>query len=38
MDTVQNGYTGIVEINGVWYVVEDGKLLYFDNAGNNEDT
>lgn len=29
-------YTGIIEKDGVWYVVFDGIAYYFDNVGNDE--
>ena len=29
--TIPTGFTGIIEIDGVWFVVEDGVAYYFDN-------
>ena len=28
--------TGIIEIDGVWYIVLDGVLYYFDNRGKED--
>ena len=28
--TLETNYTGIIEIDGVWVIVEDGQAYYFD--------
>ena len=30
------GFTGIIEIDGVYYVVEDGQAYYFDDTDNED--
>ena len=28
--------TGIIEIDGIWYIVEDGVAYYFDNTDKED--
>ena len=28
--------TGIIEIDGIWFIIEDGVAYYFDNAGKED--
>ena len=35
-DAIQTGFTGIIEIDGIWFVVEDGQLYYFDDTDNED--
>ena len=30
------GYTGIIEIDGIWFIVEDGVAYYFDYTGKED--
>ena len=30
------GYTGIIEIDGVWFIIEDGKAYYFDDVRDED--
>ena len=32
--TTITDYTGIIEIDGVYYIVEDGQAYYFDDTDN----
>lgn len=34
--TIPEGYTGIIEIDGTIYVVEDGQIYYFDGTKGGE--
>ena len=36
MMTTITGYTGIIEINGIWIVVEDGQAYYFDDTDKED--
>ena len=28
------GYTGIIEVDGIWFIVEDGHAYYFDDTAS----
>ena len=30
------GFTGIIKIDGIWFVVEDGQAYYFDDTDNED--
>ena len=30
------GFTGIIEIDGIWFVVEDGQAYYFDDTDDED--
>ena len=30
------GFTGIIEIDGIWFVVEDGQAYYFDDTDKED--
>lgn len=34
--TAETDYTGIIEINGIYYVVEDGQAYYFDDVDGED--
>ena len=34
--TTITGYTGIIEIDGIYYVVEDGQVYYFDDTDKED--
>ena len=34
--TLETDFTGIIEIGGVWFVVEDGVGYYFDEADKDD--
>ena len=36
MTTITDGYTGIIEIDGIYYVVEDGHAYYFDDTDKED--
>ena len=36
MMTTIAGFTGIIEIDGIWFVVEDGQAYYFDDRDNED--
>ena len=36
MMTTIAGFTGIIEIDGIWFVVEDGQAYYFDNRDKED--
>ena len=36
MTTITDGYTGIIEINGVYYIIEDGQVYYFDDTDKED--
>ena len=35
-DAIQAGFTGIIEVEGIWFIVEDGQAYYFDDNGGSE--
>ena len=35
-DAIQTGFTGIIEIDGIWVIVEDGQAYYFDDADKGD--
>lgn len=36
MTTIEDSYTGIIQINGTYYVVEDGQIYYFDDQASED--
>ena len=36
MMTTISGYTGIIKIDGIWVIVEDGQIYYFDDTDNED--
>ena len=34
--TTITGFTGIIEIDGIYYVVEDGQVYYFDDPDKED--
>ena len=36
MTTIEDGYTGIINIGGVWVIVEDGQIYYFDDTDKED--
>ena len=35
-DAIQTGFTGIIEIEGIWVIVEDGQVYYFDDTDKED--
>ena len=31
---IQTGFTGIIKVEGIWFVVEDGQAYYFDDTAS----
>ena len=35
-DAIQTGFTGIIEVEGIWVIVEDGEAYYFDDTDKED--
>ena len=35
-DAIRTGFTGIIKVEGIWVIVEDGQAYYFDDTDDED--